>query len=152
MAENDIKLNELCNLLANEVGGSASIASARKYLSALQRVILKELKLNQRIYFFNFGAFEIYESGGYDTKMGDIVKQEGTIYRYIPVKTKILFKPSKVLLNSINKNDFEPIKRKYNKKKIKKQDIEERKAKRRKEKISMEEAFTNMLNNKKEKD
>lgn len=143
---NDIKHADLLNLIANEVGGNATPEMARRYLKAIVKVILAELKLNGRIYFKNFGAFETFEVGGSDKKMGCL--DGGTVIRYIHPKTKIKFKSSASFERYINENDYSIPDKKY-KRKPKSQVRVEHNERRRKPQPTMEDLVTEMLNKKK---
>lgn len=142
---NDIKYNDLLNLIANEVGGNSSTRMARVYLNAIINVILKELKLNSRISIMNFGIFETFKIGGYDARIGNF--DGGSSVRYIKPKLRLKFSPSKTLDKAINENDFEIPERK--KKGRSKRDTRiVHNARRRVEKPTMEDIVTEMLNKK----
>lgn len=142
---NDIKLDDLLNLIANEVGKGATPASVRKYLAAIQKVILKELKLNDRIHFKNFGTFEIFKSGGYDRRMGDF--EGGTKISYVKPKLRLGFSPSATMHRIINENDFEPEKKVRRSKSRTKTNVAYNE-RRRKPKPTMEELVADMINKK----
>ena len=55
----DINYDDLCNLIALEMGGKTSPQKIKKFLRATYVIILRQLQLNNRIFFKNFGAFEI---------------------------------------------------------------------------------------------
>ena len=59
MAKKDLTIDQLCNLIALE--SKLSPRTTRTVLDSLYKVVLKQLKLNERIYFMDFGAFETYE-------------------------------------------------------------------------------------------
>ena len=94
MAKKDLTIDQLCNLIALE--SKLSPRTIRTVLDSLYKVVLKQLKLNERIYFMDFGAFEIYERPSGDKKMGNF-EEGGSIIRYIAPKIKVLFKPSEAL-------------------------------------------------------
>lgn len=142
---NDIKYNDLLNLIANEVGGNTTPNLVRKYLNAIVKVILKELKLNGRINIMNFGIFDVSEVGGYDTRMGNF--DGGTSIKYVHKKLKLNFKPSKTIKDAINENDFE-IPKKQHKARSKRDARIVHNERRRVEKPSMQDIVTEMLNKK----
>lgn len=108
----DLKIDQLCNLIGLESNFQPS--TVRRVLDATYKVILKQLELNQRIYFLDFGAFELYERAGGDKIMGDLVNG-GAIIRYVEPRNKILFKPSDPLDKAINEGNFEAPTRKKKK-------------------------------------
>ena len=57
---NDLPYEDLCNLIAIQIP-HASVNSADKYLTALYKVILRQLELHNRILIKGFGVFEIKE-------------------------------------------------------------------------------------------
>lgn len=142
---NDIKYADLLNLIAKEVRGNSTPDMARKYLEAIIRVIMAELKLNGRIYFNKFGAFETFETGGGDKRMGN--PEGGTVIRYIHPKTKIRFKPSSVIEKCINEYNFE-VQPKKHKGRTKIQEKIVSNERRRKPQLTMEDLVTEMLNKK----
>lgn len=142
---NDIKYNDLLNLIANEVGGNSTPKMAKVYLNAIINVILKELELNSRINIMNFGIFETVKSGGYDTKMGKF--DGGSSIRYVKPKLKLRFSPSKTLDRAINENGFEiPERKKKGRSKRDTRIIHN--ARRRVEKPTMQDIVTEMFNKK----
>lgn len=142
----DLKLNDLLNLIANEVGGGATPLSAKKYLNALKKIVLEELRLNKRIYLSGFGWFEVKEFGGFDTKMGDVVNG-GSVIKYIKPREHVTFRESEVLFKIINENDY-VIPKKVKKGKTKKEIQTVHNERRRKPKLSMEESICELLNGK----
>ena len=60
----EIGIDQICNLISLETKNNPK--TIRKILEATYSVILKQLELNDRIYFYNFGAFEISERPGGD--------------------------------------------------------------------------------------
>lgn len=142
---NDIRNSDLLILISQEVGGNATPEVARRYLSATYKVILAELKLNKRIFLKNFGAFETFETGGGDKKMG--VPTGGTMIRYIHPRTKVKFKPSAVFERYINQDDYKIPPNKRNKK-PKAQVKMEHNERRRKPQPTVEDLVTEMLNKK----
>ncbi len=101
----EIGIDQICNLISLETKNNPK--TIRKILEATYSVILKQLELNDRIYFYNFGAFEISERPGGDKRMGDPVNG-GTIVRYIKPKNMITFLPSSVFDKAVNEGNFQP--------------------------------------------
>lgn len=102
----DIKYDELCNMIANEVrAGHPSRKSADRYLQAIYKVILRQLELNHRVYFKDFGYFELREHKSGERNIIDPVTKEQRIV-YVKPKYSIFFKPSTVLEHSVNDYDF----------------------------------------------
>lgn len=108
----DLKIDQLCNLIGLESGYQPS--TVRKILNAMYKVILKQLELNQRIYFMDFGAFEMSERASGDRVVGDFVNG-GTMIKYIEPRNKVSFKPSATLDRAINEGHFEAPNRKRKK-------------------------------------
>lgn len=142
----DLKLNDLLNLVANEVGGSSTPAMARRYLNALKKVLLEELKLNKKVYLHEFGWFEIKDYGGFDTKMGDPVNG-GSVIKYIKPREHVTFRESDVLFRIVNENDY-IIPKKPKKGRTKREAQIVHNERRRKPKPSMEESICELLNGK----
>lgn len=144
----DIKINDLLNLIANEVGGNATPNMVKKYLNATEKVILKELKLNKRINFYEFGAFEVIDVGGYDRKIGNLHSGYGTTIKYIKPKTKIKFIPSSTFNKIVNEYDYEiPDSKKRKSKKEKRNKEIEHNERRKKVQPTMDESIVDLLNN-----
>ena len=57
--KNDLGLNDFCNLVANETRTSPE--AVKKYLIAIYKVILEQLRINKRVSIYGFGVFEIFE-------------------------------------------------------------------------------------------
>lgn len=102
----DISHSDLCNLIAMEVGNHATPKSVDKYLKAIYKVILKQLKLNKRIYFQGFGYFSIKEREGSYREIGNLNNGCEKQLFYIKPKNLIQFKTSERLDYCINENDF----------------------------------------------
>ena len=96
--------DELCNLISNNVQGS-TINSVDLYLKGIYKTILRQLELNQKIYFKDFGSFEIKMRKGTHKMINNPKDNTKQIYEIKP-KYVISFTPSKVLDYSINENDF----------------------------------------------
>ena len=109
-----LKIDQLCNLVALEC--KLSPKTVRSVLDALYKVILKQLELNQRIYFNDFGAFELKERPSGDKAMGNFNVGE-TVVRYVEARNKIVFKTSDALDRAINEGEFvRPTRKKKNRK------------------------------------
>ena len=143
-----MKFDDLCNLIAIERGGGATPSSVKKYLTATYKVILRQLELNEEIFFWRFGKFEIFDRPSGDRLMGD-AQNGGMVVRYIKPKKNIKFTPSKVFEDSVNENGFKIVeKKKKVKHKTKKQIMADCDKKRRPPKVkpTMEELFAKTLN------
>lgn len=101
---NDIKIDDLCNLIALEVTVDISPQMVKRVLKATYKVILRQLQLNGRIYFKNFGVFKIKERATGERTVGDF--NGGTRTVYVEPKKKIIFSPSEVFDISVNENNF----------------------------------------------
>lgn len=143
MAKKDLTIDQLCNLIALE--SKLSPRTTRTVLDSLYKVVLKQLKLNERIYFMDFGAFEIYERPSGDKKMGNF-EEGGSIIRYIAPKIKVLFKPSEALERAINEDDFTPPNRRKKNKKSRAQIVREYNERHKNEKPTTEELLVKALN------
>lgn len=139
----DLKTEQLCNLVALECKLSPN--TVRNVLDALYKVILKQLELNQRIYFNNFGAFELKERPSGDKAMGTFTAGE-TIIRYVEAKNKIMFKPSEALNRAINEGDFVMPTRRKDKRKSRAQIVREYNERHKAEKPTTEELLVKALN------
>lgn len=123
--KNENNLDRLCEFIANEVGRGATRESARRYLIAIYKIILNQLKFNGKVQFSKFGTFELYEREGKEMKVGNPY-EGGVKYIYAPQKYFVNFKMANGLDRCINDFDFKfknknkPIKEK--KKKIKYKD------------------------------
>jgi len=103
--KNDLGLNDLCNLIANEIP-YASPNSAKKYLKAIYKVILEQLRINKRISIYGFGIFEIFERKSGERLIPDINDTSKTKLVYIKPRNSIRFKPSQVFDTNVNENNF----------------------------------------------
>ena len=99
----DLKIDQLCNLIGLECKYSPS--TVRKVLDATYSVILKQLELNKRIYFLDFGAFEIYERPSGDRVIGDFVNG-GTKIQYVPERNRVIFKMADPLDRAVNEGGY----------------------------------------------
>lgn len=104
----ELKYDELCNLIALQVGRGASPNSVDRYLTAMYKVILQQLKLNKKIRFKNFGCFEIKNRKSGERLINDPNTQTKTL-RYVKDRFLISFKPSEVFDKSVNDNGFKII-------------------------------------------
>ena len=139
----DLKIEQLCNLVALEC--KLSPKTVRTVLDALYKVILKQLELNKRIYFNNFGAFELKERPSGDKAMGTFIQGE-TVVRYIEARNKILFKPSDALDRAINEGEFVMPTRKKDRRKSRAQIVREYNERHKAEKPTTEELLVKALN------
>lgn len=104
----DINYNDLCDMIANEVGYGATRESTKRYLKAIYRVILKQLKLKNRIYFKDFGYWEIKQRKSGEREINNPMTNEKRVV-YVKPKYSIFFKPSINFDKSVNENDFKII-------------------------------------------
>ena len=100
----DINYDDLCNLIALEMGGKTSPQNIKKFLRVTYVIILRQLQLNNRIFFKNFGAFEIRQRQGGERVVGDF--EGGSKLVYVKPKNSISFKPSEIFDISFNENNF----------------------------------------------
>lgn len=101
---NDINYDDLCNLIALEIDENISPQRVKKFLRATYRVILRQLQLNNRIFFKNFGAFEIKQRQSGERIVGDF--EGGSKLVYVKPKNSISFKPSEIFDISVNETNF----------------------------------------------
>ena len=148
MARNSgMKLDEFCISWSNKIGRNIEPETMKKYLVAFQNTILEQLKLNEEIYIYNFGTFKLRKYGGEIRTMGDMRTKGKTVERFVAPRLALDFKPSNKILEAINENDFEYIKKKRPKKyATKKEQREVYNAKRRKPKRTREELFCDIVN------
>ncbi len=139
----DLTIDQLCNLVALE--SKLTPRTIRTVLDSLYKVILKQLQLNNRIYFMDFGAFEMYERPSGDKVMGDF-DNGGTIVRYVPPRNKIQFKVSDPLDRAINEGEFKPPNRRKLNKKTRAQIVREYNERHKNEKPTSEELLVKALN------
>ena len=104
--EVNLNYQELCELIAINVGGSrASAKSVDKYLKGIYKTILRQLELNKKINFKNFGHFEIKERKGGEREITIPSKRQKHI-TYVEPRFIITFKPSNVFDFCVNENNF----------------------------------------------
>ena len=101
-----LSYQDLCELIAKNVRGtSASATSVDKYLKGIYKTILRQLELNKKVNFKNFGHFEIKERKGGEREIKIPSKRHKHI-TYVEPKFVITFKPSNVFDFCVNENDF----------------------------------------------
>lgn len=105
----DLPYDELCNLISNNVRRSTP-NSVDFYLKGIYRTILRQLELNQKIYFKDFGTFEIKMRKGSQKMINNPKDNTKQIYDIRP-KYIISFTPSKVFDYSVNENNFKRVNR-----------------------------------------
>ena len=109
-SKNDIYISfgDLCNLISNEVEiKTSSPSSVEKYLKGTLKVILRQLELHNKIYFKDFGTFEIRERKSGERMVYNPNKQRSEIV-YVKPKRVVTFRPSSKLDYMVNENDFKP--------------------------------------------
>ena len=100
----DIKYEDLCNLIANKVNGGTP-NSVSRYLEATYKVILDQLKLNNRIYLKDFGIFEIRERKSGERLINNPATNEKQLI-YVEPRNCISFKAAKKFDISVNETNF----------------------------------------------
>lgn len=146
MGYNKLRKDNLVNILANEVKGSPT--TAKKYLSAMKKIILEELELNGSIYIHGFGEFYLTERLGTDAKRMDFGTGKVKVC-YVPPSQVIRFKPSKTFKDDVNVRGFKV--KEDSERRIKK-DVELGVIKRPRKAIpTLEQDFVALLNKKMEK-
>lgn len=119
---NDLPYEDLCNLIAIQIP-HASIKSADKYLTALYKVILRQLELHHRILIKGFGVFEIKErkSGERLIHNPNSDNNEKQIV-YVEPRYSISFRAANKFDYSVNENHFKILDddrvKKYNSRKV----------------------------------
>ena len=114
MSAKNVKTDDLMNMISLECELNVSPITVRKVLVATYKTILKQLKINESVFFLDFGEFQIHERSSGDRKIGDPING-GTQIRYVRPRNKVLFKPSKVFERNVNENNYEipkPVKKK----------------------------------------
>ena len=104
----DLNYEDLCNLIANNVH-KATPSSVNNYLRGIYKTILRQLELNKKIYFKNFGSFEI-KMRKEETRLINNPADKTKQIVHIEPKYIISFTPSSILDYSINQNDFKMLK------------------------------------------
>lgn len=113
-----LNYQQLCELIATNVSG-ATAKSVDGYLRGIYKTILRQLELNQKIVFQNFGRFELKERKGGEREI-NIPSRQSKYITYVEPKFIVTFKPSSVLDFCINDNNFIYNKRCETRTKIKK--------------------------------
>ena len=102
-----ISFEDLCNLISNEVLiTTSSPKSVEKYLRAILKVILRQLELHGKIYFKDFGTFEIRERKSGNREVYNPNKKRSEIV-YVKPKRIVTFRPSSKLDYMINDKTIE---------------------------------------------
>lgn len=103
----DISYDDLCNLIALKVINSrATPHSVDNYLKATYKVILDQLKLNNRIYIKDFGIFEIKERKSGERIVNNPNKNNEKNLVYVEPRNSISFRAAKKFDVSVNENNF----------------------------------------------
>lgn len=106
---NDISYDDLCNLIALKAGtynANATPHSVDYYLQATYKVILDQLKLNNRINIKNFGIFEIKDRKSGERIVNNPNKDNEKQLVYVKPRKSITFRAAKKFDVSVNENDF----------------------------------------------
>lgn len=102
----DIDYESFCNLIASNVQGtSATAKSVDKYLKGIYKTILRQLEINKKINFKNFGCFEIKERKE-DYRLINNPSNNTKYVAHIKPKFVISFNPSEVFNFCVNENNF----------------------------------------------
>lgn len=115
----DINYDVLCEMIAQELIGDSSKETVKRYLRATYKVILKQLKLKNRVYFKDFGYWEIKQRKSGEREINDPKTREKRLI-YVKPKYSIFFKSSLNFDLAVNENDFNII-NKNSEKKIKRE-------------------------------
>lgn len=106
----DISYDDLCNLIAlkinNLYNAKASPHSVDYYLQSIYKVILDQLKLNNRINIKDFGIFEIKDRKSGERIINNPNKDNEKQLVYVKPKKAITFRAAKKFDVSVNENDF----------------------------------------------
>ena len=104
---NDISYDDLCNLIALKINnGKANPHSVDYYLQATYKVILDQLKLNNRIYIKDFGIFEIKERKSGERIINNPNKNNEKQLVFVEPRNSITFRAAKKFDISVNENNF----------------------------------------------
>lgn len=108
---NDISYDDLCNLIALKVktasrNANATPRSVDYYLKATYKVILDQLKLNNRINIKDFGIFEIKDRKSGERIINNPNKDNEKQLVYVKPRKSITFRAAKKFDVSVNENDF----------------------------------------------
>ena len=103
----DISYDDLCNLIALKINNNrATPHSVDYYLEATYKVILDQLKLNNRILIKDFGVFEIKERKSGERIINNPNKNNEKNLVYVTPRKSITFRASKKFDVSVNENNF----------------------------------------------
>lgn len=104
--EKEIRYNDLCNLIANNIKNEdVTVNEVDDVLIGIYKTILEQLQLNQKIMIEKFGTFELKERKAGNREIYDInTKQKKMVY--IESKNNIKFTPSDVFETLVNEYDF----------------------------------------------
>ena len=105
MKNNDVSYDDFCNLVANELKRNSTPTSVDRYLYAIYKVILRQLKLNHRIKIKGFGTFEIKERKSGERLINNPKNNQRQVY-YVEPRYSISFKAASNFDYSVNENDF----------------------------------------------
>ena len=137
----DIKKSDFYTVLSSETKyGNASSVMAKRYMDALYRVILNELRLNGRVKVPNIGIFELVTVDAH-ARVNNF-KRDGSIF-WVDEYNAVEFKPLKRFKEDINKNEFE-ILRARKKESARKELKKAKDAKKKKEKLRQNSAEKNV--------
>lgn len=107
---NDISYEDLCNLIALKINrlysAKASPHSVDYYLQSIYKVILDQLKLNNRINIKDFGIFEIKDRKSGERIINNPNKNNEKQLVYVKPKKAITFRAAKKFDVSVNENNF----------------------------------------------
>ena len=105
----DISYDDLCNLIAlkaKQYNSSATPHSVDYYLKATYKVILDQLKLNNRISIKDFGIFEIKDRKSGERIINNPNKDNEKQLVYVKPRKSITFRAAKKFDVSVNENNF----------------------------------------------
>lgn len=106
----DISYDDLCNLIAlkinNLYNAKASPHSVDYYLQSIYKVILDQLKLNNRISIKDFGIFEIKDRKSGERIINNPNKDNEKQLVYVKPRKSITFRAAKKFDVSVNENNF----------------------------------------------
>lgn len=118
----DISLEDFCFLVAKEAQyKSSSVASVKRYMRAIYKVILKQLQLNGRVNIKGFGIFEVRDRKSGERFIKDPVTGEERLV-YVAPRKAVTFRASDCFDTSINEGDYRIVENATRYKKNKKQE------------------------------
>lgn len=100
------RYEEICDLIAIQVGCGATRTASNRYFRAFYKLFLQQLKMNKKFMIPKFGTFEVKKRKERKMVVGDPVNG-GTKLIYVEPRYYITFTPSSYLDTIINYNDFE---------------------------------------------